>query len=75
MYHMAWEMESFDELQRLHQRLLDHGVRIGGYAERSVNVMFFDPDGNELEAFLELSPEERARLTAPDGPGLPRLVH
>lgn len=74
MYHAAWEMASFEDLERLHQRLLDHGARIAGYSDRACNVMFFDPDGNELEAFWEPSAEERARFLAPDGPGLPRLT-
>jgi catechol-2,3-dioxygenase len=73
MYHMAWEMDSFEELERLHQRLLAHGARIAGYADGQCNVMFLDPDGNELEAIWEPSEEERERLRAPGGPGLPRL--
>ena len=74
LYHMAWEMASFADLEQLHQRLLAHGARIVGYSDRQCNVMFLDPDGNELEAIWEPSAEERARLTAPDGPGLPRLA-
>jgi catechol-2,3-dioxygenase len=74
MYHMAWEMSSFEELKQLHQRILDHGGRIGGYSPRACNVMFFDPDGNELEAFWEPPREELERMHAPDGPGLPRLT-
>lgn len=74
LYHMAWEMASFEDLERLHQRLLDHGARIVGYSDRQCNVMFLDPDGNELEAIWEPTQEELARLTAPGGPGLPRLV-
>jgi len=68
MYHMAWEMASFDELERFHDRLLASGARIAGYSDRQCNVMFLDPDGNELEAFWEL----------PDGnkpDPLPRLRH
>ena len=74
MYHMAWEMASFEELERLHKRLLAHGARIGGYSPRACNVMFFDPDGNELEAFWEPPRAELERMRAPDGPGLPRLA-
>jgi catechol-2,3-dioxygenase len=74
MYHMAWEMASFEELQLLHTRLLAHGARIGGYSPRACNVMFFDPDGNELEAFWEPPHDELERMRAPDGPGLPRLA-
>ncbi len=73
MYHMAWEMASFAELEQLHQRLLAHGAQIVGYSDRQCNVMFLDPDGNELEAIWEPSPQELARMTAPGGPGLPRL--
>jgi catechol-2,3-dioxygenase len=73
MYHMAWEMASFEELEALHQRLLAHGADIAGYSDGQCNVMFRDPDGNELEAIWEPSPEELARLRAPDGPGMPRL--
>ena len=54
MYHMAWEMASFEELERFHDRLLASGARIAGYSDRQCNVMFLDPDGNELEAFWEL---------------------
>ena len=72
MYHMAWEMDSFEELQRLHQRLLDNGVRITGYSEVQSNVMFYDPDGNELEAIWEPSKEELARAKE-SGQPLPRL--
>jgi catechol-2,3-dioxygenase len=73
LYHIAWEMPSFADLERLHQRLLASGERIVGYSDRQCNVMFLDPDGNEQEAIWEPSPEEQARLTAPGGPGLPRL--
>lgn len=75
MYHMAWEMASFAELEQLHQRLQAHGARIVGYADSQCNVMFLDPDGNELEAIWEPSREELERLRAPDGPGVPRLPH
>lgn len=73
MYHMAWEMASFAELERLHQRLLAHAARIVGYSDGQCNVMFLDPDGNELEAIWEPSPEELARARAPGGTPLPRL--
>lgn len=75
MYHMAWEMASFEELEALHKRLLASGTRIAGYADGQCNVMFLDPDGNELEAIWEPSAEERERLRSPGGPGLPRLPH
>src|SRR3569833_1190283 len=71
MYHMAWEMASFDELKRLHDRLLANNADIAGYSPRQCNVMFRDPDGNELEAIWEPSHEEMERMRASGG--LPRL--
>ena len=46
-------MASFEELEQFHQRLLASGARIAGYSDRQCNVMFLDPDGNELEAIWE----------------------
>lgn len=57
MYHMAWEMPSFEDLQALHKRLVEHNVKIVGYSDGQCNVMFVDPDGNELEAIWEPAPE------------------
>ncbi len=73
MYHMAWEMASFEELEALHKRLLASGARIAGYSDRQCNVMFLDPDGNELEAIWEPSAEELERYRTADGVQLPRL--
>jgi catechol-2,3-dioxygenase len=56
MYHMAWEMASFEDLQAFHDRLLEHRAHITGYSDRQCNVMFLDPDGNELEALWEPDP-------------------
>jgi catechol 2,3-dioxygenase len=74
MYHFAWEMESFEALEQLHDRLIEHNVRIGGYspATNSTNVMFFDPEGNEMEAIWEPPAEVVARAKETGVP-LPRL--
>jgi catechol-2,3-dioxygenase len=73
MYHMAWEMASFEDLQQFHERLLAHNVRIAGYSDQQSNVMFLDPDGNELEAIWEPSPVEQERRRAAGIEALPRL--
>jgi catechol-2,3-dioxygenase len=73
MYHMAWEMASFAELEALHRRLQASGSRIVGYSDGQCNVMFLDPDGNELEAIWEPSAEVLARSREPGGTPLPRL--
>jgi catechol-2,3-dioxygenase len=56
MYHMAWAMESFDDLQELYRRLVRQDVRIAGFSDNqtATSVSFFDPDGNEIEAIYEL---------------------
>jgi catechol-2,3-dioxygenase len=58
MYHMAWEMPSFEALEQFHQRLLANNAHITGYSDRQANVMFLDPDGNELEALWEPTPAQ-----------------
>ncbi|MEO8541409.1 MAG: VOC family protein [bacterium] len=57
MYHMAWEMASFEDLKALHDRLIAQNRKIVGYSDGQCNVMFHDPDGNELEAIWEPAPE------------------
>ncbi len=74
MYHMAWEMASFEELEHFHDRLVGSGARIVGYSDRQCNVMFLDPDGNELEAFWEVPREILERSREPGGTALPRLT-
>jgi catechol-2,3-dioxygenase len=65
MYHLAWEMASFEDLQQLHSRLLEQHVTITGYSNGQSNVMFLDPDGNELEAVWEPANAEEARSLKP----------
>ena len=73
MYHASWEMPSFEALERLHDRLVESGARITGYSDRACNVMFLDPDGNELEAFWEAPREVQDQAAQPGGASLPRL--
>ena len=60
LYHFAWEMESFDDLRRLHRELGERNVTIAGLGDHgiSMGVYFLDPDGNEIEVFYELPPDE-----------------
>jgi catechol-2,3-dioxygenase len=70
MYHMAWEMASFEDLEQFHARLLAHHAKIVGYSDRQSNVMFLDPDGNEIEAIWEPSQNQ---IKA--GDTIPQLKH
>ena len=56
LYHFAWEMDSFEDLKQLYQEMKQKGVNIGGIADHgiSMGVYFFDPEGNEIEAFYEM---------------------
>ncbi|PKB79672.1 MAG: hypothetical protein BZY88_12155 [SAR202 cluster bacterium Io17-Chloro-G9] len=56
LYHFAWEMESLDDLRRIHRELREKGVEIAGIGDHgiSLGVYLFDPDGNEIEVFYEL---------------------
>jgi catechol-2,3-dioxygenase len=60
LYHFAWEMESFEDLKKLYREMKDKKVDIGGIGDHriSLGVYFFDPDGNEIEAFYELSKDQ-----------------
>ena len=75
LYHMAWEMASFAELEALHERLKAKGAKIVGYSDRQCNVMFHDPDGNELEAIWEPTADEVAGAEEPGATPLPMLAH
>ena len=60
LYHFAWQMDTFEDLQRLKRELPEHEVPVAGIGDHgiSIGVYFFDPDGNEIEAFYELPKEE-----------------
>ena len=74
MYHMAWEMPSFEELELLQKRLIAKGAVITGYSNGQSNVMFLDPDGNENEAVWEPAPDEMKRRREA-GIAMPSLPH
>ena len=54
--HMAWQMETFEDLQELYDRLEANGVRIKGIGDHgiSLGVYLLDPDDNEIEVYYEL---------------------
>jgi len=56
LVHMAWQMESWEDLKALYQRLKDNDIGTIGIGDHglSLGVYFADPDDNELEAYYEL---------------------
>ena len=53
---MAWQMESFEDLQELYLRLKENDVRIQIVRDHgiSLGVYLLDPDDNEIEVYYEL---------------------
>ena len=54
--HMAWQMESFEDLQESYFRLKENDVRIIRIGDHGVSlgVYILDPDDNEIEVYYEL---------------------
>ena len=60
LYHFAWQMGSLEDLRTMYRELKDGEVKIGGIGDHgiSLGVYFFDPDGNEIEAYYELPKDQ-----------------
>jgi len=58
--HMAWRMESLDDLKEFYHRLKEKNVPIDHVADHgiSLGIYFHDPDGNGIEAYYELPRSE-----------------
>ncbi len=69
--HMAWMVDSLDELKVLYKRLKDNNVPLDHISDHglSLGIYFRDPDGNGLEVSYELPREKWPRqeqVFAPD---------
>jgi len=50
LYHLAWEVDTLDELERMQERLRDAGALVGGSDHGTTKALYAkDPDGLELE--------------------------
>jgi catechol-2,3-dioxygenase len=60
MYHAGWQLESLEDVVNLKSRLEAKGVNVVGVGDHGISIGIYvtDPDGNELEFFYELPPEE-----------------
>ncbi len=58
--HMAWMMDSLDDLKELYQRLKDKQVPIERVSDHSISIGIYlcDPDGNGIEVSYELPRSE-----------------
>ena len=61
--HMAWRVESLDDLKDFYHRIKDKGVPIDRVADHGVSlgIYFHDPDGNGIEVYYELPRAEWPR--------------
>lgn len=56
LYHVGWKVgESLDELRAAYRRIVDNGYSIDGMSDHTVSQSLYlrDPDGNELELFVD----------------------
>ena len=69
LYHLAWQVETIEQLASLRQRLSDHGALVGE-SDHGVSKSLYakDPDGIEFEV-MWAAPRE----SWPDGPFTSRL--
>jgi catechol 2,3-dioxygenase len=63
MHHVSFELGSFAELQQAYRRFKDSGVNVcyTTYHGVSKSVYFNDPDGNMLEVYCNVPPEEHRK--------------
>ena len=61
--HMAWQMETFENLQELYDRMVENEVRIQRIGDHGVSlgVYLLDPDDNEIEVYYEMPKAEWER--------------
>jgi catechol-2,3-dioxygenase len=60
LFHMAWEMQSFEDLKQLYEVIKENDVTVENVGDHgiSLGVYFCDPDGNEIEAYYEMPKDE-----------------
>ena len=60
MYHFGLKVgESDEELREARDRIIEAGVRVVGAADHTVthSLYILDPDGNEVELYIDVQPE------------------
>ena len=56
LYHVGWKVgDSLEELKAVKQRLQQHGYSIDGQSDHTISQSLYlhDPDGNEVELFVD----------------------
>ncbi|MGY1840195.1 MULTISPECIES: VOC family protein [unclassified Modestobacter] len=64
LYHLAWQLDTIDELVEFRQRLLDAGAHTGESSHGATKSLYgADPDGNEFEVMWMLPLSEWGAYT------------
>lgn len=60
LYHFAWQMNSFQDLQEMCARMKQHKIPILGVGDHGISIGIYvhDPEENEIEVFYELPRSE-----------------
>ena len=68
--HMAWQMETFEDLQELYTRLRENEIRIKHIADHglSLGVYLLDPDDNRDRDLLRAATRSKWQWTEKGGP-------
>jgi catechol 2,3-dioxygenase len=58
--HMAWRLQSLDDLKEFYHRIKDKGVPIEHISDHGISLGIYmrDPDGNGVEVYYELPRQE-----------------
>ncbi|MBV8937984.1 MAG: VOC family protein, partial [Alphaproteobacteria bacterium] len=58
--HLAWRLESLDDLKEFYQRVKEKGQPIDRIADHGISLGIYlrDPDGNGVEVFYEMARAE-----------------
>ncbi len=60
LYHVGWQLASYEQWVEFEKLLEEKGITPAGVGDHGISIGTYlhDPDGNELEVFYELPPEE-----------------
>ena len=60
LYHFAWQMNSFQDLQEICSRIKRNNIPILGVGDHGISIGIYvhDPEKNEIEVFYELPRSE-----------------
>lgn len=62
LYHLAWQVDTIDELAEFRQRLTEAGARTGESSHGATKSVYgMDPDGNQFEIMWMLPQDEWGR--------------